>query len=308
MTRKAIFARLAAIAAAIALMFALSSGDTDKLHASALAEEEFLPAAEAGMDSQAAEEENGAADPAEENPETAENKEEIASLFAEEGIFPDPAEEDPEITENRQETAPPAAEEAGESADEKTATVPEAETGSEEAKSEPVEAGPVPEEVKPEPEELKPVPEEVKPVPEEVKPEPENERESEQPEEPSGGRAARITDPGNEEDLNIFEEHDAGHVSEELTEPFDHPDHDGRQAFTGTAEIRLMNEGMLNYGDRIVLKAEIRDVNTDYRLVWEACDHDDYGWFAVGSGEEYSFFLDKNNAGREYRVTIMAVD
>ncbi len=110
------------------------------------------------------------------------------------------------------------------------------------------------------------------------------------------------------EDLVEIEDSDAGHVSEALTEPFDRPEHSGEAAFTGTAEIRLENEGMLHYGDEITLKAEVRDTNMDYRLVWEASDNDGRGWYAVGSGERYSFFLNRENAGREYRVSVIAVD
>lgn len=287
MTRKVVFARLTALAAVIALLFALSSGNTNKLKASALAEEELLPAAEDGMNSQAAAEETASADPVEEDPETAENEEEIVSPPAEEAVSMDCADEDPEMTEDRQEIAPPSAEETVETCDDISAPVPEAKT---------------------EPEEPKAVPEEVKAVPEEIRVEPESEGESNLPEEASVGKAVHRTDPGNGEDLIMIGDVDAGHVSEALTEPFNHPDHNDRPALTGTAEIRLMNEGTLNYGDRIILKAEVRDVNTDYHLVWEANDHDDYGWFTVGSGDEYSFVLNKNNVGREYRVTVIAVD
>ena len=79
------------------------------------------------------------------------------------------------------------------------------------------------------------------------------------------------------------------------------------------SEIRLIavnkqNEGMLHYGDEITLKAEVRDANMNYHLVWEASDNDGRGWYAVGSGERYSFFLNRENAGREYRVSVIAVD
>ena len=49
------------------------------------------------------------------------------------------------------------------------------------------------------------------------------------------------------------------------------------------------------------------DVNVDYRLVWEANDNDDRGWFVVGSGEEYRFILDPQNVERGYRVVMIAV-
>lgn len=112
--------------------------------------------------------------------------------------------------------------------------------------------------------------------------------------------------PEEEEDLEVIEDDDAGTVSEEILEPFSNPELYEQEAFVGTAEIRLMNEGMLSYGDEIILRADIRDMNVTYRLVWEA--NDGRGWFTVGSGEEYRFVLDRKNAAREYRVAIFAVD
>ena len=115
-------------------------------------------------------------------------------------------------------------------------------------------------------------------------------------------------DPEEEEDLEVIEDDDAGTVSEEILEPFNNPELYEQEAFISTAEIRLMNEGMLNYGDEIILKADVRDVNMSYRLVWEANDNDGHGWFTVGSGDEYRFILDPENAAREYRVEIFAAD
>ena len=115
-------------------------------------------------------------------------------------------------------------------------------------------------------------------------------------------------DPEEDEDLAVIEDDDAGTVSEEILEPFNNPDLYEQETFAGTAQIRLMNDGMLSYGDEIILKADVRDVNVSYRLVWEANDHDGHGWFTVGSGEEYRFILDRDHAAREYRVEIFAVD
>ena len=115
-------------------------------------------------------------------------------------------------------------------------------------------------------------------------------------------------DPEENEDLAVIDDDDAGTVSEEILDPFNNPELYEQEAFAGTAEIRLMNEGMLSYGDEIILRADVRDVNVTYRLVWEANDNDGRGWFTVGSGEEYRFVLDRENAAREYRVEIFAVD
>ena len=211
-------------------------------------------------------------------PQVIEAEEETALQAAEEAA--------PQVTEAVEETVPQAAEEAA----------PQATVTEEEA---------VPEtESEPEP-----------------AAEPEDHREDAQPEAVAGDDNdetdddpewiddnERTDDPEEEEDLTVIEDDDAGSVSEEILEPFNNPELYEQEAFVSTAEIRLMNEGMLNYGDEIILKADVRDVNMSYRLVWEANDNDGHGWFTVGSGEEYRFILDPENAAREYRVEIFAAD
>ena len=62
----------------------------------------------------------------------------------------------------------------------------------------------------------------------------------------------------------------------------------------------------------VVLNAKVREASLSYRLVWEANDHDERGWFTVGSGDEYSYTLTRDNAereaNREYRVVMFTVD
>ena len=113
-------------------------------------------------------------------------------------------------------------------------------------------------------------------------------------------------EPAGEEDLVVIED-GPGSIAGEIAEQFDQPEQYEKKDFIGTAEITLVNEGMLEYGDEIVLKAVVRDVNVSFRLVWEANDNDDRGWYSVGRGEEYRFILDRDSAEREYRVVIIAV-
>jgi len=42
--------------------------------------------------------------------------------------------------------------------------------------------------------------------------------------------------------------------------------------------------------------------------VWEANDGDGRGWYTVGSGTEYTFTLTRENADREYRVSLFTAD
>ncbi len=113
-------------------------------------------------------------------------------------------------------------------------------------------------------------------------------------------------EPAGKEELVVIED-GPGSIAGEIAEQFDQPEQYEKKDFIGTAEITLVNDGMLEYGDEIVLKAVVRDVNVSFRLVWEANDNDDRGWYSVGRGEEYRFILDRDSAEREYRVVIIAV-
>ena len=280
MTRKNWSVKLAAFLAAAALMLSASPDNIEFLNTSARAEEETaLSIAEEAVPQVIEAEEETALQAAEEAaPQAAEAVEETVPQAAEEAA--------PQAAEAVEETVPRAAEEA---APQTTETEEEAVPESE---SEPEPAA-----------------------------EPEDHREDAQPEAVAGDDNdetdddpewiddnERTDDPEEEEDLTVIEDDDAGSVSEEILEPFNNPELYEQEAFVSTAEIRLMNEGMLNYGDEIILKADVRDVNMSYRLVWEANDNDGHGWFTVGSGDEYRFILDPENAAREYRVEIFAAD
>ena len=67
------------------------------------------------------------------------------------------------------------------------------------------------------------------------------------------------------------------------------------------------NDGVI-YGDEIKLAAKVQDVNLSYRLIWEANDSDDRGWYTIASGENYSYTLSADNVAREYRVVLFSLD
>ena len=285
MARKVWFVRLAAFLAAVAVMLSASFGNIEFLNTTARAEEETgLQVTEEAV------------------PQVIETEEEAAPLAAEEAA--------PQDTEAEEETGLQAAEEAA----------PQ-ETEAEEETALPVAKESVPQVDETE-EEIAP---QVAEAEEETEPEtvtaPEDHQEEAQPEAAADDENDEIgddqewiddneetVDPEENEDLAVIDDDDAGTVSEEILDPFNNPELYEQEAFAGTAEIRLMNEGMLSYGDEIILRADVRDVNVTYRLVWEANDNDGRGWFTVGSGEEYRFVLDRENAAREYRVEIFAVD
>ena len=111
-----------------------------------------------------------------------------------------------------------------------------------------------------------------------------------------------------DDDTIILDDWDAGVVSTELLERFNSTSNYEQMEFNGTADIELKNEGMLRYGDEIKLEAKVRDVNLSYRLIWEANDNDDRGWYTIASGERYSYTLTADNLAREYRVVLFSLD
>ena len=120
---------------------------------------------------------------------------------------------------------------------------------------------------------------------------------------------------GDDDELYEFDEDDAGAVSEDLLQQFNNPDNFEQVEFTGSADIELANASAMfdeGWDGRVVLTAKVQEAGLSYRLVWEANDHDDRGWFTVGSGNEYSYTMTRENAQREaereYRVVMFSVD
>ena len=118
-----------------------------------------------------------------------------------------------------------------------------------------------------------------------------------------------------EDEYFEFEEDDAGAVSDNLLEMFNNPETFEQVEFAGSADIELENENELwnsDWDGKVTLTANVRNTNLSYRLVWEANDHDDRGWFTVGSGDKYSYTITPSNlereASREYRVVMFTVD
>ncbi len=223
-----------------------------------------------------------------------------APEVAEETVEPEPevievpAEEpaaDPEVIEVPEEEP---------AADPETVEIPEEETAAEpevtEVPEEEPETAPETAEI---PEEEPAAEPEVIEVPEE---EPETEPEAiEEPVEESE------TEEEPEEDLVEFEDEDAGFVSEELLEDFNNPDTYDTAEFSGTVEIEMKNSEIY-YGRDVTLVAKVSGVEMNSRLVWEANDGDDRGWFTVGSGPEYTFTVTPEIVNREYRVSLFTVD
>ena len=131
----------------------------------------------------------------------------------------------------------------------------------------------------------------------------------EETEKDSGPEAEPETeaDPGeeaSEDTLYEFDDDEVGSVSGELLEIFNNPDTYERIEFTGSVDIELKS-GEICYDRDVTLVARISGADMDYRLVWEA--NDGSGWFAVASGDEYTFLLTPDIVNREYRVVLFRV-
>ena len=131
----------------------------------------------------------------------------------------------------------------------------------------------------------------------------------EETEKDSGPEAEPETeaDPGeeaSEDTLYEFDDDEVGSVSGELLEIFNNPDTYERIEFTGSVDIELKS-GEICYDRDVTLVARVSGADIDYRLVWEA--NDGSGWFAVASGDEYTFLLTPDIVNREYRVVLFRV-
>ena len=110
-----------------------------------------------------------------------------------------------------------------------------------------------------------------------------------------------------DEEFVEFDDDDAGTVSEELLDEFNNPETFEAPETRAEAEIVLKNSE-LRYGEAVTLAARVSGVELNCRIVWEASDGDERGWFTVGSGPEYTFTLTPEVVEREYRVVLFSVD
>ena len=186
------------------------------------------------------------------------------------------------------------------------------------------EPAPEPEEIpeeepepEPEPEEIPEEEPETEAIPEEEPAsEPEPEMIQEQPAEESyeewGSEPEAETETVGEEgfedgDLVEIDDNDAGSVSGELLDDFNNPETYEKAEFSGNVEI-VMKNSEIHFGGDVTLAAKVSGVEMNHRIVWEANDGDGRGWYTVGSGTEYTFTLTRENADREYRVSLFTAD
>ena len=202
--------------------------------------------------------------------------------------------------------------------------VPVAEPEPEVIPEEEPEPAPEPEEIpeeepepEPEPEEIPEEEPETEAIPEEEPAsEPEPEMIQEQPAEESyeewGSEPEAETETVGEEgfedgDLVEIDDNDAGSVSGELLDDFNNPETYEKAEFSGNVEI-VMKNSEIHFGGDVTLAAKVSGVEMNHRIAWEANDGDGRGWYNVGSGTEYTFTLTRENADREYRVSLFTAD
>ena len=209
---------------------------------------------------------------------------------------PEPTEEPTEVPTDAPTEAP--TEEPTEAPTEEPTEAPTEEPTEEPTKAPEDETTPEPVVIEVDPEVL-PVPDasdEWEPEEDEDLPEDENEEPSEEDEDDFG-----------DEELYEFDDDDQGTVSADLLEQFNNPDVYDRVEFSGTADI-ILKEDYFSYGQTVTLVAKVTGVELSYRLVWEAFDDDERGWYTIGSGMEYTFVVTPEIMGRGYRVVLFAVD
>lgn len=221
--------------------------------------------------------------PAEETVTTELVPQETAGIDQEPAPAEEPAEEPAEKPEAGQESEP----EINPESESESESEPEGDA----AEDEPAAAPESPEEPADQPEEEPDPEKEEDPVQEDAEDEPEEE---------SAGEPA--------DDLYEFDDDEAGYISDELLEKYNSLAEEQKAEFTGTVDIEL-KDVEIAFGRNVTLIARVFGANTlNYRLIWEANDGNDHGWYVVGARSEYTFLLTRENAEREYRVLLFAVD
>ena len=138
---------------------------------------------------------------------------------------------------------------------------------------------------------------------EEIKPE----REEEPVQESAEEALEEELEEAPEDNLCEIDDDDAGYISDELLEMYNNLAEEQKAEFTGKVDIEL-KDSKIAFGQDVTLIAKVFGAETlNYRLIWEANDGDERGWYTVGAGTEYTFLLTRANAEREYRVVLFAV-
>ncbi len=89
-------------------------------------------------------------------------------------------------------------------------------------------------------------------------------------------------------------------ASEYMDEDFETP-----VSFSAEVEIRLVGDGDVCYGDRVILRTVIKNASADYSIQWER-SNDGGGWEKIDgeNGKEYEFVVTEESAHAVYRVAL----
>ena len=80
-------------------------------------------------------------------------------------------------------------------------------------------------------------------------------------------------------------------------------------AFTGTVTVKLDNDGDIFLGDKVTLRAEVRDANADYEIRWEySKGGDDWKTISGETSKTYSFTVTEENAEYAYRAVLVVAE
>ena len=129
------------------------------------------------------------------------------------------------------------------------------------------------------------------------------------PENPEMDPEEKPENSGAQDDYVWIDDNDPGSVTPELLDLFNNPDAYRKVEFTGTVEIEIKDGITLAYDQEVTLVARVSGTESlDYLMVWEASDDEGITWHTVGSGEEYTFVLTRENVNRAYRVVLYAAN
>ena len=80
-------------------------------------------------------------------------------------------------------------------------------------------------------------------------------------------------------------------------------------SFTGTVTVKLDNDGDIFLGDKVTLRAEVRDANADYEIRWDySKGGDDWKTISGETSKTYSFTVTEENAEYAYRAVLVVAE
>lgn len=110
--------------------------------------------------------------------------------------------------------------------------------------------------------------------------------------------------PAESETAEPSAEEETSEEAEETADPVTDTEEPEVDSFSGTAKVKMENNGSVRIGDTVRLYAEVSNIDTPYSVRWQYNDGEKWYDIAGETNTEYEFIVDDINCGYAYRVVI----